>query len=63
MCLLNLNVIGATDLVHICHMNYEYKLLDTVIGRIVNAQSMQIGHTVLDRDVFYDIFESASLFL
>ena len=30
--------------------------MDTVIGKIFNAQSVQIGHTVFDRDVFYDIF-------
>ena len=42
---------------------YEYKFLDTVIGRIFTAKSVQIGHTVFSRDVFaVDIFESASLF-
>ena len=42
---------------------YEYKFLDTVIGRIVTAKSVQIGHTVFNRDVFVvDIFEFASLF-
>ena len=37
--------------------------MDTVIGRIFTAQSVQIGHTVFNRAVFVvDIFESASLF-
>ena len=37
-----------TDLVHRCDIKiYEYKFLDTVIGRIFTAQSVQIGHTVL----------------
>ena len=62
--MLNLNVIGVTDLVHRCDMKkYENKFLDTVIGRIFTAQSVQIGHTVFSRDVFVvDIFESAILF-
>ena len=62
--MLNLNVIGMTDLVHMCYMKkYEYKFLDTIIGRIFTAKSVQIGHTVFSRDVFaVDIFESASLF-
>ena len=61
MCLLNFNAIGVTNLVH--RNKYEYKFLDTVIGRIFTAQSVQIGDTVFNRDVFVvDIFESASLF-
>ena len=62
--MLNLNVIGVTDLVHRCDMKkYEYKFLDTVIGRILTAQLVQIGHTVFSRDVFVvDIVESASVF-
>ena len=41
----------------------EYKFLDTVIGMTFTAQSVQIGHTIFNRDVFVvDIFESGSLF-
>ena len=44
---------GVTDLVHRCDKEKNMNtFLDTVIGRIFTAHSVQIGHTVFNRDVF-----------